>query len=84
MALGRVHKLLIKSCLKGIATGWAILAFILAIDLFGLREFTFGSSQGILAVFLLAVGFAITFGNAGMGFAIMRLPKTADEPTNSE
>ena len=76
--MGRVHKLLIKSCLKGVATGWIILAIILAINLFGLREFTFGSSHGILAIFLLAVGFAITFGNAAMGYAIMRLPKTAE------
>ncbi|MGJ8563862.1 MAG: hypothetical protein ACSHXY_09960 [Alphaproteobacteria bacterium] len=73
--MGRVHKLMISSCLKGIAFGWALLALILFFNVFDLRDIIFTSSDKILAIFLLCVGFAITFGNAAMGHAIMRIPR---------
>ena len=78
MRLARVHKLLLKSCLVGIIIGWAILAAILLLDLGGFGEKVLGSSDAVLATFLLAVGFAITFGNAAMGYAIMNLHKSKD------
>lgn len=88
--MGRIHKLLITSCLKGIAIGWAILAIMLWLDFGKLRTVVFSSSSGVLATFLLMVGFAITFGNAAMGHAVMTkikssqpspAPDTPDTPT---
>jgi len=76
--MARVHKLLITSCLKGIAIGWSLLALIFIFDIGGLRTLILGTSDAVLAIFLLAVGFAITFGNAAMGHAMMTLPKRAD------
>ena len=76
--MGRVHKLLLRNCLKGILCGWALLALGLALNIFDLREMIFTSSDKYLAIFLLMVGFAITFGNAAMGHALMRL-KPHDE-----
>lgn len=72
--MGRVHKLLIRSCLRGIAIGWAILAIGLALNVFRMREIIFSSSNAIMATGLLMMGFAITFGNASMGYAIMSMP----------
>jgi len=67
----RIHKLMLRSCIKGIFVGWVLLAFILITNIGNLREIIFSSSNAVLAVFLLAVGFAITFGNAAMGHAVM-------------
>jgi len=74
--MGRIHKLLIKSCLKGILIGWIFLAILLGFNIGGLGELVFDSSNPILAPFLLAVGFAITFGNAAMGHAVMTMDKS--------
>ena len=38
----------------------------------------FGSQDAILAILLLMVGFAITFGNAAMGHAVMYMHKRKD------
>lgn len=73
--MGRVHKLLIRSCLRGILIGWTLLAIGLAFNVLGMREIIWTSSDRILAIFLLMVGFAITFGNASMGYAMMSIPK---------
>lgn len=73
--MGRVHKLLIRSCLRGILIGWSLLAIGLVFNIMGMREIIWTSSDRVLAVFLLMVGFAITFGNSSMGIAIMSMSK---------
>lgn len=77
--MGRVHKLLLWSCLRGILIGWILLAVIFALNVMNMRYLVFSSSHHILATFLLMVGFAITFGNASMGHALMRLTKDPAE-----
>ncbi len=77
--MGRVHKLLIRSCLKGICIGWALLAAILVFNVMNMRVLIFSSSDAVLATFLLMVGFAITFGNGAMGYAMMSMRPNADD-----
>ncbi len=71
----RIHKLLLWSLLKGVLVGWALLALLLILNLGGIRDLIVSSSDTVLATFLLAVGFAITFGNAAMGHAVMTIPR---------
>lgn len=71
--MGRVHKLLLWSCLKGVAVGWLLLAIGIYFDVVGVRKIVFDSSDRVLATALLMVGFAITFGNAAMGHAVMKM-----------
>lgn len=70
--MGRVHKLLIWSCIRGVFLGWLLLAIGIYFDIVGVRKIVFDSSDRVLATALLMVGFAITFGNAAMGHAVMR------------
>lgn len=70
--MGRVHKLLIRSCIRGVLLGWLLLAIGIYFDVMGVRKIVFDSSDRVLATALLMVGFAITFGNAAMGHAVMR------------
>ena len=73
--MGRVHKLLLRNCIKGVAFGWGLLALGLAFNVMGMRSLILSSSDTVLATFLLMVGFAITFGNAAMGHAVMKMSK---------
>jgi len=72
-------KLLIRSCLEGIAVGWVFLAILVVANVGQLGDRIFASSTPILALFLLGVGFAITFGSASMGIAVMSLSKSSIE-----
>lgn len=81
--MGRVHKLMLRACLRGIFIGWTLLALILFFNVMGLGEVIFSSSDKVLAIFLLMVGFAITFGNASMGHAVMSLRKKDDHKNGS-
>ena len=73
--MGRVHKLLIRNCIKGVLLGWTLLAIGLYFNVMGMKTIVFTSNDKILATFLLMVGFAITFGNAAMGHAVMGLAR---------
>ncbi len=73
--MGRVHWLMIRACLRGICIGWALLALLILLDVMHLRQVIFASSDSVMAIGLLMVGFAITFGNASMGHAIMNIGK---------
>jgi len=81
-------KLLRRSCLEGIAVGWVFLGILVFGNISGLGDRIFNSSTPVLALFLLAVGFAITFGSASMGIAIMSIPKNKtkfeDNKTDSD
>ncbi len=68
----RFNRFLIKNLCKGVAVGWGVLFLLFAFDLGGLRTLIFNSNNTIMAIGLLMVGFAITFGNCSMGIAAMR------------
>lgn len=57
----------------GTAAGWTLLAALLALDVAGLRSLIANSPDGALAVGMLALFFAITFGSAASGAAIISL-----------
>ena len=67
-------KLLVRHLVMGIAAGWVTLGALLFINIGGLRDILFASSDSVLALVLLAFGFTITFGSLAMGAAIMTLP----------
>lgn len=72
----RFNHFLLKNLCKGILVGWGILFLLFAFDLGGIRTLIFKSNNTIMAIGLLMVGFAITFGNCAMGVAAVRyLPK---------
>lgn len=68
----RFNTFLLKNLCKGILVGWALLFALLAFDIGGIGSLIFKSGNGILAVSLLMLGFAITFGNCAMGIAVVR------------
>lgn len=55
----------------GVVAGWVVLAAFLYFDIANLRTLMTGSPDGMLALTLLAAFFALTFGSAGMGVAVM-------------
>ncbi len=55
----------------GIGAGWVVLAGFIATNVFGLRALIFTSPDGGVALALLLLFFALTFGSAGMGIGIM-------------
>lgn len=57
----------------GTAAGWTLLAALLALDVAGLRSLIANSPDGALAGGMLALFFAITFGSAASGAAIISL-----------
>lgn len=66
-------KLLTRSCLKGIAVGWTILALFIVTDTGGIGHVIQGAADWALGVFLLSFGFAVTFGSIFMGVAVMSI-----------
>jgi len=77
-SLPRLIRFLIVNCASGIAAGWILLAALILSDTAGLRTLIWNSGSPLLPVAMLAGGFAITFGSAAMGAAIMML-RNGDE-----
>lgn len=77
-----LNKLLLTSACKGTCCGWIFLAVLLIANVGGMGDVILKSSSVFLAVPLLMVGFAITFGSAGMGHAVMSIP--AKDPVTSK
>ncbi len=74
----RLLRLFISNALAGAVIGWAFLTAILHFDVAQLRTLISASPSGPLALFMLAMVFALTFGAASIGTAIFLLPP--DEP----
>jgi tetrahydromethanopterin S-methyltransferase subunit E len=55
----------------GIATGWAVLAAFIVLDVASLRTLMAQTGSTLPAMVLLAVFFAITFGSCAMGLGVM-------------
>lgn len=66
------HHILLPG-LAGVLAGQAGVAALLWGDVGRLRTLILGSQQGWVAVLLLCAGFAITFGSAAIGAAVMAI-----------
>lgn len=66
---------LLQHMIIGVAIGWTALAAILLRDVGGVGTLVRESPVGPIALVMLAIFFAITFGSAGMGFAVMLQPR---------
>ncbi|TAD88111.1 MAG: hypothetical protein EAZ99_14880 [Alphaproteobacteria bacterium] len=64
----------------GIAIGWAALGAMLAFDMGGIRTLIWASSWRWIALAMLAIGFAVTFGSVSMGMAVMGKGDDDDGP----
>lgn len=74
-----LFKLLARNCILGIAAGWTTLAVLLSTNTGGLGDVVFSSANPMLPIFVLGVGFAITFGSISMGGAVMTMPYDRDD-----
>ncbi|MCF6221130.1 MAG: hypothetical protein L3J65_08465 [Robiginitomaculum sp.] len=78
----RFNKFLLTHLCKGVAVGWGLLAVFLISNLGGVGTLIFKSSNTVMAVGLLALGFAITFGSCAMGLGVMKyLPESKGKKT---
>ncbi len=66
-------RFLLVNCAIGIAGGWTLLTALIATDTAGLGTLIWNSSSPAMPIGMLAAGFAITFGSAAMGAAVMML-----------
>ncbi len=57
----------------GVLAGQACVGALLWSDSGGLRRLILGSDQGWVAVLLLCVGFAVTFGSVAIGASVMAI-----------
>jgi hypothetical protein len=57
----------------GIGAGWLMLALLLWTDVNGVGTLIWASDSRVLAVAMLAAGFAITFGGAAAAAAVMMM-----------
>jgi hypothetical protein len=67
-----VHYLLPPTC-AGIGGGLVAVMALLATNTAGLQDLVLHTRGGWIGLFLLTLGFSITFGSAAMGAAVMRL-----------
>ena len=71
--LPRLIRFLLVNCAIGIAGGWTLLAAIILSDTARLRTLISNEASPAVPIILLAAGFAITFGSAAMGAAVMAM-----------
>jgi len=71
--LPRLVRFLLVNCAIGVAGGWTLLALLIATDTAGLRTLIWNESSPEVPIALLAAGFAVTFGSAAMGAAVMAM-----------
>lgn len=57
----------------GIAAGWTFLLALLWLDIGGLGTLVHGAADGAMAVVVLAMSFAVTFGFVGIAWRVMVL-----------
>jgi hypothetical protein len=69
----RLLRLLAINCAIGICAGWTLLATLILTDTAGLTTLICASDSPSVLVAMLAAGFAVTFGSAAMGVAVMQL-----------
>ena len=72
-AVPQLLRLLAVNCAIGIFAGWTLLAALFLTDTAGLATLIRASDSPFVPVAMLAAGFAVTFGSAAMGVAVMQL-----------
>ena len=71
--LPRLIRFLLVNCAIGIAGGWTLLAALIVTDTARLRTLIWNEGSPVVPIVLLATGFAVTFGGAAMGAAVMAM-----------
>lgn len=64
----------------GVTVGWTLLALLLALDVGGLWSLISAAPEAPVALVMLAVFFAITFGSLAMGSGLMGLGRPQPQP----
>ncbi len=72
-SLPRLVRFLLLHAAIGIGAGWFLLALLLWTDVNGVGTLIWRSDSAVLAVAMLAAGFAITFGGAAAAGAVMMI-----------
>ena len=67
----QLFKFLLVNAILGIFMSWLLLAGMIYADVWGLGSLITRSADGMLAVGMLAAGFAITFGGAAVATATL-------------
>jgi len=76
-------RLFITRALAGAAVGLAVLAVVLALDLFGMGGFVARSRDSLLAVFILGLSFASMFAAVVISVSVLNLARYDEPPPNS-
>lgn len=76
--MSRLLRYLLIHCAGGIAAGWLMLAGLIWVDAAGLGTLIAHADGAFVPLFILAASFAVTFGSAAMGTAIMLLGEDGD------
>jgi hypothetical protein len=77
--LPQLVRFLLLHAAIGIGAGWLLLALLLWTDVNGVGTLIWTSDSRVLAVAMLAAGFAITFGGAAAAAAVMMMRFENDE-----
>ena len=75
----RLLKFLLTNAAFGVGVGWVLLAAIYAFDIAGIKTLSRQTDAGMAALYLLGVGFAVTFGSLAMATAVWLMPKDDDD-----
>lgn len=59
----------------GVAVGWAILALLIVLNVAGLQDLIFSAREGAVAIFMLMIVFAVTFGSLSIGTGVTLLAR---------
>ncbi len=76
--LPQLVRFLLLHAAIGIGAGWLLLALLLWTDVNGVGTLIWRSDSAVLAVAMLAAGFAITFGGAASAAAVMMMRSEKD------
>jgi len=76
--LPQLVRFLLLNAAIGIGAGWLLLALLLWTDVNGVGSLIWASDSSVLAVAMLAAGFAITFGGAAAAAAVMMMRSEND------
>jgi len=66
-------KYVLIGALDGVAAGWTFLLALLWLDIAGLGGLVHGGADGVVALVILLMSFAVTFGFVGIGWRVMVL-----------
>lgn len=80
----RFLQYLSRHAINGVLLGWTILGAIIVTDTAGLKTLITLSGDGVVAMVLLAAGFAVTFGSLMVGSAVFLLPWDNDDDDSDD